>query len=386
MGRRGASGVFTELDTHAFPILYADDEAENRFVFEEAIDDLFPVHLVSSATEALAFMEEREVAILVTDHRMPEMTGIELCEVARRKHPGVRRVLVTAYGSQQTAVEAINRAGVSYFLSKPWSIDLMRVTLRNVAETIHLEKRVHALREVLLERERMETLAMSRQALLHDLANAASAVSGCSQCVREVLDHTGALLPMDAMKTLTGEMDYLDEAVKHLLMLHERTRRLSLHNAAQQDRVVLSELMEVVMGMFRGQFASTVTFEWHCPEGLEIWADATDVSRVLMNLVRNAAQAIQDSEKPGTVGVEARVAGADVAIHVRDNGPGLPAQIREKLFEPFHTTRAKAGGTGIGLSICRSLAQDNKGSIELVPTEQGTTFELRLPRPTAGGA
>ena len=382
MSRR-PTGAFTELDTRAFPILYADDEKENLFVFEEAIEDLFPVHLVSNASEALEFMKHNEVSILVTDQRMPEMTGIEPCEIARRRFPGVQRVLVTAYGSQQTAVEAINRAGVSYFLSKPWSIDLMRVTLRNVAETIHLERRVHALRDLLLERERMETLAMSRQALLHDLANAASAVSGCSHCVREVLDETGALLPMDAMNTLAGEMDYLDEAVKYLVALHTRTRRLSLHNASQRDRVLLPALMEVVMGMFRGQFASTVTFEHHCPEGLEIWADSTDVSRVLMNLVRNAAQAIEDTEVAGTVGVEARVEGQKVVICVRDTGPGLPAKIRECLFEPFHTTRATTGGTGLGLSICQKLTNSNMGTITLLPTARGTTFEVRLPRPMA---
>jgi len=219
--------------------------------------------------------------------------------------------------------------------------------------------------------------------MLHDLANAASAVSGSSQSLAEVLDDPAVVLPEDAMSIVAEEMGFLDEAVKHLLELHDRTRRLSFLNAPEQTRVVLAELMEVVMGMFRGQFASTISFEHHCPQGLEIFADSTDVSRVLMNLVRNAAQAIEDSGTAGTVGVYARIDGPDVAITVQDDGPGLPAQIRERLFEPFHTTRQGRGGTGLGLSICKSLAQDNDGSIQLLPTPEGTAFEVRLPRPTA---
>ncbi|MCP4808697.1 MAG: hybrid sensor histidine kinase/response regulator [Proteobacteria bacterium] len=370
-------GPFDQLDTRSFPILYVDDEHGNRVVFEEAVEDLFPVHLVSGALEALEFMRRHEVAILVTDQRMPGMTGIELCELARREHPGVKRVLVTAFGSQEAAVEAINRAGVSYFLSKPWSIDVMRVTLRNVAETIHLERRVHALRGVLLDRERAEALAMARAALLHDLANGASAVRMGTAGIHDVLAEISD--PMGQAR-LAEELVYLDEAVEHLAKLHDRTKRLTLRLQSSRSDVRLDHLLNVVMGMFRGQHGSGISLEHHCPEGLTIHADSLDVSRIVMNLVKNAIQAIEPTERPGRVRVDVTANSEYAILTVSDDGPGLPAQIRHRLFQPFSTTRQKSGGTGLGLSICRARTQANDGSIQLLETDEGTTFEVRLPR------
>lgn len=370
-------GPFDELDTRTFPILYVDDELGNRIVFEDAVEDLFPVHLVSGAQEALDFMRQNEVAILVTDQRMPGMTGIELCEIARREHPGVKRVLVTAFGSQEAAVEAINRAGVSYFLSKPWSIDVMRVTLRNIAETIHLERRVHALRGVLLDRERAEALAMARAALLHDLANGASAVrmgtAGIHDVLAEIADPMG-------QARLAEELVYLDEAVAHLAKLHERTKRLTLRLQSSRADVRLDHLLNVVMGMFRGQHGSGIALEHHCPPGLTIHADSLDVSRIVMNLVKNAIQAIEATERAGRVRVEVATDRDSAILTVSDDGPGLPAQIRHRLFQPFSTTRQRSGGTGLGLSICRARTHANDGSIQLLETDAGTTFEVRLPR------
>ena len=372
-----SDGPFDELDTRSFPILYVDDEAGNRIVFEDAVEDLFPVHMVSSGQDALDHMRAHEVAILVTDQRMPGMTGIELCEIARREHPGVKRVLVTAFGSQEAAVQAINRAGVSFFLSKPWSIDVMRVTLRNVAETIHLERRVHALRDVLQERERAEALAMARAALLHDLANGASAVKLGAEGIHEVL---AEIQDPNGQARLAEELVYLDDAVSHLDRLHDRTTRLTLRLQTNPTDVRLDDLLEVVMRTFRGQHGSGVSLEHHCPPGLVIHADSLDVSRILMNLVKNGIQAIEGTDRPGRVDVIATADQDHAIITVSDDGPGLPAQIRRRLFQPFSTTRRHEGGTGLGLSICRSRTQANAGSIQLVETEAGTTFEVRLPR------
>lgn len=370
-------GPFDELDTRTFPILYVDDEHGNQVVFEDAIDDLFPVHVVSRARDALAFMRQNEVAILVTDQRMPGMTGIELCERARREFPGVKRVLVTAFGSQKAAVEAINRAGVSYFLSKPWSIDVMRVTLQNVASTIHLERRVHALRDVMHDRERAEALAMARAALLHDLANAASGVRMAADALHDVIPE---IQDPSGQAKLAEELVYMDRAVGFLSDLHGRTTRLTLRMETSRTDVRLDHLVSVVMGMFRGQHGSGVSLHHTCPPGLKIHADSLDVSRILMNLVKNGIQAIEGAEGVGDVTVTVAADDENAIITVSDDGPGLPAQIRRRLFQPFATTRGTAGGTGLGLSICRARTQANDGSIQLVDTPAGTTFEVRLPR------
>ena len=117
-------------------------------------------------------------------------------------------------------------------------------------------------------------------------------------------------------------------------------------------------------------------------DGERVFADADQLHRVLVNLFRNARQAIEASHAPNGPGL-IRLASehGDGAIHliVSDNGPGLPERAREGLFQPFAGS-GKPGGSGLGLAISRELARGHGGELELVATgPQGTRFALVLP-------
>ncbi|MBJ7412683.1 MAG: sensor histidine kinase, partial [Phenylobacterium sp.] len=96
---------------------------------------------------------------------------------------------------------------------------------------------------------------------------------------------------------------------------------------------------------------------------------------VLTILLQNARQA-----GAGAAKVSAGVAGDEVVLTVSDDGPGVPEADRERLFEPFFTSRRAEGGTGLGLPIARSLLAASHGRIELVEGGQGATFRVTLPR------
>ncbi len=114
---------------------------------------------------------------------------------------------------------------------------------------------------------------------------------------------------------------------------------------------------------------------------LRCWADSSQLTQVLLNLVLNAIQA---SEGGGKIRVMARGgrpggAGVELAhIDVIDNGAGVPAEVRESLFEPFVTTKAR--GTGLGLAISQQIIEEHEGSIECEFRRRGTCFSIELPR------
>ena len=112
------------------------------------------------------------------------------------------------------------------------------------------------------------------------------------------------------------------------------------------------------------------------PPGFSIHADREQLFRVLMNLGRNAAQAVGDN---GLVRVRAERGDGTVRIRVCDNGGGLPPQARENLFRPF-VGSVRAGGTGLGLAIARDLVTAHGGEIALEHTgSDGTVFRITLP-------
>src|SRR5215469_10770366 len=103
-------------------VLYVDDELINLRVFEANFRSKFRVLTCQSATEALAILGARaqEIGILISDQRMPSMTGVELLESAREIAPDVQRMVITAFSDMQAVMDAVNRGQVTRYFVKPW--------------------------------------------------------------------------------------------------------------------------------------------------------------------------------------------------------------------------------------------------------------------------
>jgi nitrogen fixation/metabolism regulation signal transduction histidine kinase len=137
--------------------------------------------------------------------------------------------------------------------------------------------------------------------------------------------------------------------------------------------------------------SSNVSIEWDVPEkALRAAIDRQMLRRVLVNLVRNGAQAIRDARAPrgdddaiGHVTVSARGEDDGAAIVVEDDGPGVPEEMRERIFEPYFTT--KKDGTGLGLAIVKKIVVEHGGSIEASSSARlgGAAFVVRLPGPNS---
>ena len=116
------------------------------------------------------------------------------------------------------------------------------------------------------------------------------------------------------------------------------------------------------------------------PEDLVARADPEQIFRVMMNLVRNARQALVASGKPGKITISGCVHEDDWCVEIKDNGPGLPPKAQENLFTPFQGGVRK-GGSGLGLAISQELVRGHGGDLVLTETgPDGTVFEIRLPK------
>jgi two-component system NtrC family sensor kinase len=112
----------------------------------------------------------------------------------------------------------------------------------------------------------------------------------------------------------------------------------------------------------------------------KLWADASELQQLLLNLLMNAEQALMTVEATRTITVRSRSDDKEVRLEVADSGPGIGADPRGKIFDPFFTTKPESLGTGLGLSICYGIAQDHGGRI-WVESEPGSgaTFVVTLP-------
>ena len=170
----------------------------------------------------------------------------------------------------------------------------------------------------------------------------------------------------------------LVDSINRAIQLCTETLKYGKADERAPDRAnfPLRLLVEEVGGMVSNHPDQNVVWKNQIPEDMQVFADREQLYRVLMNLVRNAAEAIKDK---GEIEISATYNGNLIEIRVADNGPGIPDQAKAHLFEPFAGS-VKSGGTGLGLSIARELMQSHGGDVRLLKTDiHGTIFVINLP-------
>jgi signal transduction histidine kinase len=235
---------------------------------------------------------------------------------------------------------------------------------RLVEENVRLERE-------LAERERLASLGRMAATVAHEIKNPLSAIKSIAQVMKE--DES---LSTDYARDLTlivGETDRLSHSVTQLLSFARR------ESPAEQSLGV-DELVTSVTGLFRANAREqNVDLTCDIQTNASLPGKRVSVLRdALSNLLLNALQA---TSKGGTVSVTVAHSDDGLLITVQDTGSGVPADLRERIWEPFFTTRQR--GTGLGLSIVRKRMQEVGGTASLVSSVgKGSTFHLRLPEET----
>ncbi len=121
-------------------VLYVDDEVNNLNSFKAAFRREFEIHTASSAREARKILENHEIGVIITDQRMPVMTGIEFLESIIPIYPDTIRILLTGFSDINAVMDAINRGQVYKYLVKPWQNDELKMYIENALEIYNLRK------------------------------------------------------------------------------------------------------------------------------------------------------------------------------------------------------------------------------------------------------
>ena len=140
MAQRIGPRIERLLDYREYPILFVDDEPENTRIFELTFRRDYQIRLARSGEEALQILHEHPAAVVLSDHRMAGMSGVELLAKVRDVDPKTVRVLVTAYGDASTLGDAINNGSIYRYLPKPWTPDEMRLLIRNAIDHYALDR------------------------------------------------------------------------------------------------------------------------------------------------------------------------------------------------------------------------------------------------------
>jgi PAS domain S-box-containing protein len=252
---------------------------------------------------------------------------------------------------------------------------------------------VHALQEQLLAATRFASVGTLAAGVAHEVNNPLAWVTSNVSYALERLTAAGeAPLTPERRSELRELLDEALQGARRIRDIVKAMRSLGRPESSEPMSAVdvRAELLNALQ-MVGNQLAQRARVEVDVPEKLPLARAKThELGRVFLNLLVNAAQAIPEGRSSlNRIGVRAQVKGGEIAVSIQDTGVGLSPSVRERIFDPFFTSKPVGVGTGLGLTIARSIVEGAQGRIEVDSEEgHGATFRVVLPalRPEEAGA
>src|SRR5271170_591855 len=254
-------------DYKKFAILYVDDEEKSLKYFERAFGDDFRVFTAATAQEGFKLLEQHadEIALLLTDQRMPGEKGVWLLERARQLRPRILRMLVTAYSDFDAAITAVNSGAIYKYISKPWDPPQLELTLRHGLEFFIVQterdqlllEKMSVLRNMMIA-DRIVSLGLLAAGLSHHIKNSMVAVKtfldlAPSKMAEEKADMNGLRNPdfwKDYHQNVQSQIEKINSLLKDLWTASETP---AFHF---EDKVFLHEAVGNAINGLKDQFAA----------------------------------------------------------------------------------------------------------------------------------
>jgi response regulator RpfG family c-di-GMP phosphodiesterase len=147
------------VSNEKFNVLYVDDELNNINSFKATFRRDFNVFIASSGKEGLEILQKNSIPVIITDQRMPEMTGVEFLVEVLKFYPETIRVLLTGYSDLNAVVDAVNKGQIFYYVNKPWDEQQLRIIINNGFEIFSLrEKNKILMDKLMISNDQLEFL------------------------------------------------------------------------------------------------------------------------------------------------------------------------------------------------------------------------------------
>jgi len=407
-------------------VLVAEDSKTVRAQIVELLQSLdYHVREVSNGAAAIqAIGSHPDIRIALVDWNMPLVNGIEVCRYARSCQRFIHVIMLTSRLSRGDLACALEN-GANDYVRKPFDSDELSARVRSARTMCELQ-------DVLLEAQSLETLGQlaagiaheinspiqfvgdnlrffeevwqdftglleAFQALTHSLAKEAtpdpSSLAALARAIKQAdLPYLVAEVPraLDQAKDGVGRISRIIRAMKDFGQIRSTEKVAANLNAAIESTIVLTRN--------EWKYVADVDLDL-CTDLPAVECDLGAINQVVLNLVVNAAHSIGDARSTtpgkdesdagskGHIVVRTRALDEEVEIVVEDDGPGVPEEIRSRIFERFFTTKPVGKGTGQGLAITREIIEKGHGGRVTCEnrTEGGARFSVRIPTLACSG-
>jgi signal transduction histidine kinase len=379
-------------------LLVVDDEPDLVQSVKDLLRFDYKVLIATRAAEGLQIMQREKVHIVMSDQRMPEMTGVEFLKHLRDSHPETVRLLFTAYADLNAVTDAINQGNVYRYISKPWEPDELKSVLRQAVDYYDLQEERRRL--ILQVQEKNEQLEKANEELRrandlkrafirvasHELRTPLTIVMGVAELAKDVPDLVSPLKEWLAqIHKASGRLNERVDLVINMLQAEQFEKHLQLRQVAIAP-LLNGAANEVASFIQRRRQILAVE------EPVDLGPICVDTDKLHDCLVQLLVNAIKFTPDEGRIHLSAQKSLDNTCTFaVTDTGMGIEADCLPRIFDPFFTrfdvSRHSSGdfefnrrGLGLGLSMVKLFVDLHGGHVEVQSkVGQGSKFSLVLP-------
>jgi len=396
--------------------LAKESEIREKDIVEHLPDGLLVINaqgqIVSANTAAQNMFNLSASAIkkLMIEQLIPSITYSKLVDdVALFEH---------VFSGQTILIEGIKKNGDTFPIEAHFSkmtlvIDfkvMFSCVMRDITERVQLESQ-------LSQANKLESIGQLAAGIAHEINTPTqyvtdnttflkSAFASCIEVMdicQALCDKTSEQLNDEDLSKIKEKIDEHDiefileevpsaisqslEGLNRISTIVKAMKSFSHPSKGEMQRTIISEAIETTITVARNEWRYIAELETHFDDDLpEIMCIRDELNQVFLNIIVNATHAIEDnaknlSPKGGKIKISAHQLNTNIVIKIADNGAGMPAEVKERIFDPFYTTKAVGKGTGQGLSLAYAvIVERHKGKIEVQSTNgEGSTFIISLP-------
>ena len=400
-------------------LLIVDDEEGPRMSLRVIFKEKYELLMAEDGPTAIDLAQKNEVDVAILDIRMAGMSGIEVLERLRFVQPDIEAIMMTAFETTDTIRQALRLRACDY-INKPFDIATIRSAVDQAMQRRLLESEIHSsaekVRELITE---LQNRTVEQQitkthndiyaSILHDINGPLTVIYGFIQLLIKKLNAGGGM-EVEDLQFVRERLQLMERQAANCIEIQRRY--LSFLRRREGDAAPvgvnqllrdLEQLLRVHPSLQENEFAIRPL-----ASDVAVKINGTDVIQILLNLTVNAFQC---SPTPHRVEIGGEVLGAPldltqfrdgpndrllnveslentvplVKLWVRDTGPGIPAEVLPKVFQPYFTTKGPRQGTGLGLNIVQRLVKEANGALHCrTKPGEGTTFTVYLPGANLG--
>lgn len=388
-------------------VLLVDDVPQNIQVLGNILRNQgYSFALTTSGAETTKLLQKSKPDIILLDIMLPDEDGFSICKRIK-SNPDFEDIPIIFLSAKHDIKDKIRgfELGAVDYITKPFEDIEVIVRVQNHLQAKldrdkieqynrELEEIVEQRTQELIKKERESMLAQFMQGIIHNVRGPISGVANGMNVIGMMSNDLSIMLQEGQYSNILNEIDELNslnqDKLESLLtdlnsMLRKSTSDFNEELEIIDINSIIQQEIDFLQVDLEFKNKVTKTIDLH-DSPLMAKVVSADISQVFQNLMKNAMDAMH-TQKDKEIKIATGIDGDFVYFSIGDNGPGIPMEIRSRIFDPYFTTKSKASkqkdneptGTGIGLRFCKSTAESYGGSIQLIKSDKGAYFKFSIP-------